>query len=400
VASATDFEMLDFSPLFAATGSPGSGEGLIASFRQTGEAFQTVREGELVVRRAEKEVGWAQEDLVATTELRDKAFASAKELEEAEFEVEEKENALATAMLSRDLLKKYTLLQDVRKKVNEFVKARNDREAAKSKAASQLMQKQVAVSEATMRLDRAIRKLEDLRAELGKMTILAPAPGLVIIGEQRSSRWRSSGDDDIKVGAAAYPGKTLITLPDFSVMQASVQVHEVDINRVKIDQKATIALDAYPEVEFHSKVTEIAKLAKEESWYSSSEVKVFPVEITIEGEDERLKPGMTAKVEIHVGEANDVAYVPIDAVREQGGAEICLVYVDGKMEPRQVETGVSNESFVEIKEGLVEGDMVALAPDIQQLGMFPELDAEGKTMEELEGMTKANAGGRPGGGRR
>jgi len=400
MASATDFEMLDFSPLFAATGSAEPGEGLIRHFSQTGEAFQKVREGELVVRRAEKELGWAVEDGAAIKELKDKGFASAKELEEAEFEVEEKENALATAMLSRDLLKKYTLLQDVRKKVNDLVKARNDREAAKSKAASQLTQKQVAVGQAKMQLDRAIRKLEEFREELGKMTILAPAPGLVIIGEQRRNRFGSSGADDIKVGATAYPGKTLITLPDFSVMQVAVQVHEVDINRVKIGQEATIALDAYPEVEFHGKVTDIARLAKEESWYSSSEVKVFPVEITIDGEDERLKPGMTAKVEIHVGEATDVAYVPVDAVREQGGAKICLVYVDGKMEPRQVETGVSNESFVEIEEGLAEGDMVALAPDIRQLGMLPELDAEGNATEELKSVANANAGGRPGGGRR
>ncbi len=399
-ASAEDFEMLDFTPLLATAGSAQVGDGLISYFSQTGEAFQKIREAELAVRRAEKELGWAREDLAATEELTKKDFATQKEREEAAFEVEERENALATAMLARDLTKKYTLLQDVRKKVNDLVKARNDLEAERSKAASQLTQRQVAVSEAKVRLDRANRTLDDFRKEMDKMTIRAPGPGLVIIGEQRSSRYRSSSDEDIKVGATAYPGRTLITLPDFSVMQASVQVHEVDINRVQKGQEATITLDAYPDAKFHGKVSDIAKLAKEASWYSSTEVKVFPVEITVDEEDERLKPGMTAKVEIHVGEATDVTYVPIDAVQEQGGAKVCVVYKNGAAEPRQVETGVSSESFVEIKEGLEEGEMIALVPDLKQLGLLPEVGDREQTAEPESAVAEANVGGPAGGGRR
>jgi len=395
-ASAGDFEMLDFSPLLEDGSSAKPREGLLTYFSKTGEAYQKVREAELTVRRAEKELGWAQEDLAATKELWEKEFATAKELEEAEFEVEEKDNALATAILSRNLTKKYTLLQDVRKKVNDLVKARNDVEAQRSKAASQLTQKQVAVSEAKIRLDNAVRKLDELREELDKMTILAPAPGLVIIGEQRGSR-RYGSDDDIKVGGTAYPGRTLITLPDFSVMQASVAIHEVDINRIAMDQKATITLDAYPDVKFHGEVTDIAKLAREENWYFGPEVKVFPVEITIEGEDERLKPGMTAKVEIHVGEAKGVLFVPVDAVQEHGGAKVCLVYTDDNVEPRQVETGVSNESFVEIKGGLAEGEMVALGPDMQQLGLLPEAEAEGGGEGKLGNVANGGMGSTSGG---
>jgi len=395
LAAATpgDFEALEFSSFSAGDESTDPAEGLLHYFGPAGEAFQKIREAELVVKKADKELDWANRDLEGTQVLRSKEFATPQELEQAEFDVEQKKNALATAGLSRDLLKKYTLLQDVRKKVNDVIKARNNLKATKSKSSSQLTQKEVAVKEAQIKQERAIRQLEEYKEELAKMTIAAPSPGLVIIGEQRRHRYYSSSDD-VKVGATAYPGRTLITLPDFSVMQASVKIHEVNINRIKDDQKALITLDAYPQVTFHGAVTKIAKLAEEESWYFGSEVKVFPVEITIEEEDERLKPGMTAKVEILVGDAEDVLYVPVDAVVEQEGAQISLVSAEGKLEPRQVVTGVSNADFVQIKEGLGEGELIALTPNIQEAAGVAESSGEKKPPDEMEAVKGSPKPGR------
>ncbi|MFZ0034385.1 MAG: hypothetical protein WAK60_05300, partial [Sedimentisphaerales bacterium] len=72
--------------------------------------------------------------------------------------------------------------------------------------------------------------------------------------------------------------------------------------------------------------------------------------------------GMTAKVEIVIEELKNVISVPIQTVVNQQGKKVCYVMASKVPKQREVETGLFNDNFVEIKSGLVEGEQVLLNP--------------------------------------
>jgi hypothetical protein len=103
------------------------------------------------------------------------------------------------------------------------------------------------------------------------------------------------------------------------------------------------------------------------------DLKTYLTEITIDEDQDisSLRPGMTAKVEILVDQVADALFVPVQSVTTIDGAPVCYIWKDGQFAPRSVELGDSNDSFVVVRAGLDEGDVVQLnAPRPQ--GMPPE----------------------------
>ncbi len=88
-------------------------------------------------------------------------------------------------------------------------------------------------------------------------------------------------------------------------------------------------------------------------------MKVFDIEVTVDGSDEQLKPGMSALCKIITGTVPDVLYVPLEAVFENN--DTTVVYVKGHgFEQQVVKVGKKNNDYIIIEEGLSEGDQVAL----------------------------------------
>ena len=126
-----------------------------------------------------------------------------------------------------------------------------------------------------------------------------------------------------------------------------------------VGQMAEIKFDAYPDLTVNGHVSLIGTLAKSDD--GKGGIKYFAMEITLDGTDKRLRPGMTARSEILVYEEDNAIAVPVDAVFEKGGKKVCYVVKGDSYEMREVVTGMSNENFVLIKERLEEGEKVLLA---------------------------------------
>jgi len=161
----------------------------------------------------------------------------------------------------------------------------------------------------------------------------------------------------ITSGTRAYMGggTTLMTIADLSKMVVKVEVNEVDITKVEVGQEVRIGFDAIRGKVYHGRVKKIAPAGVLEG-----NVVVYPVEVEITDLDGRIRPGMTADLDIIVGEARDVVCVPKEAVRRRRGRTGVLVLVDGRPVPRPVVTGLEDEVKVEIKSGLREGDEVVV----------------------------------------
>lgn len=192
----------------------------------------------------------------------------------------------------------------------------------------------------------------NLEVESGEvLDILSPASGSVILVEIEEGEIVTSG-------AISYTsGSTLMTIADLSKMQIRAGVNEVDVGKIRDGQEVSIDVDAYPNATFHGVITHIAPAARDEQG-----VKIFDVEIDIVDSDERLKPGMTANIEIQGDHREGVLTVPVEAVFKKAGRYVVYVMDGSPDEPveREVSVGISNISATEIVDGLSDGDTVTL----------------------------------------
>jgi len=217
----------------------------------------------------------------------------------------------------------------------------------------------------------------DLEAESQEiLNIVSPASGSVILVDVEEGEIVTSG-------AVSYTsGTTIMTVADLSKMQIRAGVNEVDVGKIRLGQDVVIDVDAYPNVKYSGLITHIAPAARDEQG-----VKIFDVEIDIIDSDERLRPGMTANIEIQGDHKTDILTVPVEAVFKKQGRYVAYVFDGSENEPveREVVTGISNISSVEIMEGLEEGETVTLYD--------PELEG-GEMSEDEERRQRMARGGR------
>ncbi|MGH7162517.1 MAG: efflux RND transporter periplasmic adaptor subunit, partial [Planctomycetota bacterium] len=204
---------------------------------------------------------------------------------------------------------------------------------------------------------------------LGKMTLRAPTDGTVLYGDP-DQPWYS---ENIKVGMQVWQNMVLITLPDPTEMAAVIQVHEADIDKVKLKMPAFVTSETQRGRVYEAEIAKVDSVANAGNRWGGDNVKRFKVEVAIRGQDLGLKPGTSARVEVQIGEAADVLFVPAQAVHAKEGKYFCYVENGGPAVRTEVQLGRSNETHVEVKEGLSEGDRVLLHdPDESEGPAKPE----------------------------
>jgi multidrug efflux pump subunit AcrA (membrane-fusion protein) len=222
-----------------------------------------------------------------------------------------------------------------------------------------------------MHLTRETRLVSDLQDFLSKFTILAPSSGMVIYKKDRNGNKR-------KAGSTINPfDRVIATLPDLSSMISKVYINEIDISKVKPDQKVNINVDAFPQKNYNGTVATIANIGEQ---LPNSDSKMFEVQIRIDGSDPALRPTMTTGNKIVIKTFNDVLYIPTECV-QTGSDSIPFVYAKNKIK-QVVILGESNEKNVIVQKGLDPGEVIYL--------IAPQNPADFKrTGEELVAEIKA-----------
>ena len=196
-------------------------------------------------------------------------------------------------------------------------------------------------------------KLERLEGELLKCTIKAPQDGLVIYANSRSR----DRETEIKEGLSVKERQVILQLPDLTRMRADVEVHESKVDEISPGMPAVVRVQ---DLSFSGVVTSVSN-RPESNWFSTA--KKYVVGVRIDGKSEALRPGFTAEATIIVADLKDVIAVPVAAVIEDGKEFICAVKKGKGFERRVVMLGKSDDRFVEIVEGLQEGEPVFLNPE-------------------------------------
>ena len=199
-----------------------------------------------------------------------------------------------------------------------------------------------------------ISRVETQSENLNRCEILATVSGLVIYKEV----FFGSEKRKVQVGDQVWPNQPLIMLPDLSQMTVETQVRETDIYKVEKNQQVLISVDAYPELTLEGEVSFIGTLAQEDAVRRGG--KYFSVSILVKQADPRLRPGMSARVELLVERLDHARYVPLEAVFERGGRHYTYVMRGRSPDVQEVLVGPSNENHIVIETGLEPGDRVLL----------------------------------------
>lgn len=220
-----------------------------------------------------------------------------------------------------------------------------------------LAQAKVALDAANRKLEKEQERLARYEQQLKNCTIYAQQDGMVAYATpSRYSRTSTIGE-----GALLRERQHILSLPNLRTMQVKTSVHESVQNQIQEGMACTVRLDAFPERTYAGTVKSIGVLPQQGSW-SSSDTKMYETYVTIDDEVDMLKPGMTAVVEIHVDRLEDVLTVPVQAVQQEEKSTFCYVDESGRIRRVEIEVGLTNDKFVEIKSGLNENDRVILNP--------------------------------------
>ncbi|HYD63283.1 MAG TPA: efflux RND transporter periplasmic adaptor subunit [Noviherbaspirillum sp.] len=190
--------------------------------------------------------------------------------------------------------------------------------------------------------DEQIRLLARTGEAKRTMTFRSPVSGIVT--EKKAVQ-----------GMRFMPGEMLYQVTDLSTVWVLADVFEQDIGLLKPRAKARVAINAYPGKEFEGTVTYVYPTLQ-------AETRTVQVRLELPNPGGLLKPGMFADVELAVDSTGNRVTVPVSAVIDSGTRRIVLVQArEGRFEPREVKLGARSSDYVEVLEGVQEGEDVVVA---------------------------------------
>lgn len=227
-------------------------------------------------------------------------------------------------------------------------------------------------------LESARTSLAEAQAEADKRIVRAPVSGTVVA---------MNAQNGASTTAAAESGSSgsLMQISDLSQMKVTVQVNEVDIATIQVGQVASATFAALPDLELDATVQRIASVSSGEGGDFEGVV-TYAVDLLITEPDPKLKPGMTATVDITTQSAEDSLIVPVSAVwgeEDDGTAYVTVMDPDTK-KTHDVKVKVleknSSEAALSPKGKLADGDLVLMSGDMGATDSevaFESFDIEG-----------------------
>lgn len=265
---------------------------------------------------------------------------------------------------------------------SDFVTAKTNAEVAKASYEASLHE-----------IERVQSLLKQNSDQLSKTTIYAPMSGTVTVLNNKIG--------ERVVGTSQFAGTEVLRIADLSTMEILVEVNENDIVNVKVGDTARVSVDAYPNRPFKGVVKEIANTATTQSAGTQEEVTNFNVKVRILDHANLLRPGMSATADIQTATVKDAVAVPIQSVtvrsivqglsseelaekrKEAFGespsngqkvsnkleesrkredieklARVVFVKEGEKVSMREVETGIADNTYIQITKGIKPGDEI------------------------------------------
>ncbi len=223
------------------------------------------------------------------------------------------------------------------------------------KAELLLAQKEAQRENVRARLIEARARVAFLQSQIENASVYARRPGFVVFEEFMNANPRRK----IRAGDRVTETPGIVTVADVDRMLVETSVGEADVHRVAVGQVVHVVLEALRDRKFTGKVTRVGTVARS-SAERPMEDKRFDLIVEIDQPDPQLKPEMTARVDVQLGERRGVLVIPPNAVFDEQGVSAVHVVRAFDVQTRMVQLGESTGTAVEVVAGLEEGERVLL----------------------------------------
>ncbi len=316
---------------------------------------------ELDLERAYREEERLGDKLERQEALYKRKFISSDELERDRIAHIEAESQVKKAVLAKDTFEKYTYTKEHSRLTSDVEEAKAELDRTIRRNRSLINSKESDLSNKQRQLNIRTERVEHTRLQLEATTIKAPTSGLVVYATSvGGDRWRMN-ETPLQVGREVHHNEELIILPDTAEMVANIRIHESRIGEIRVGMPVTMTIDAAQGQVFSGEVASIGIMAESGGWRdpNNREYEVR-VDIDLEGEAHGLKPSMRCEAEVVMDQVTDVVAIPVQAVFNEG--PVTYVYLDqgGTFVRQPVRIGRRSDTYAEVVDGVVVGDVVCL----------------------------------------
>jgi HlyD family secretion protein len=209
-----------------------------------------------------------------------------------------------------------------------------------------------------IRRNRAKNAMEHAERNAERMAIVSPLDGMAVI----KSIWKGNQIAEVQEGEEVRAGVPIVEVVDPGGMHVRAQVNQADINQLRAGQRASIRLDAYPDLVFDGRVEQVSPLGVVSTL--NPKVRTFVALVSIASSHAKLMPDLSAAVDVTVERKPGAVIVPRDAIVLDGKTRYVLVRsgtrdnVDATFERSEVTIGAMCDHEAEIVSGIREGAVV------------------------------------------
>ena len=231
---------------------------------------------------------------------------------------------------------------------NTIAKKRRDYQLEQNKLKLRVVRAEEGVEKSNVRIGK-------FREAMKAAKITAPEDGIVIFGKNWDGK-KFSKDDNVSTYEFAPP---IATLPDMSAVVSEIFVKEIDIAKINVGDSVRVSFDALDGKIIMGYIKYIARMGED---HKNFDMKVFKVLIHLDESDDGLKPAMTSNNDIILAKYDSAVFVPINAVFRENGTKYLYLKTKHEAKKQIITTGLDNDEFVIVTNGINEGDLVLLEP--------------------------------------
>jgi HlyD family secretion protein len=337
-----------------------------------GEYSNLLASAEGKIALNEEELRKAQDYYDWSRKLYDEKYLSETQRQADELAMKRASLNLTIAKNDAKLLKQYSYHRKLAQLASDVNQAKMALERAQAKARANLIQAEANLAAREQECKHQEEMLARHEEEVRESRMYAPTDGMVIY----ATSGRGGHHDDrqpLADGVEVWYKQELIYLQKSNSIVAEVDLHEANLQKVRMGMPAIVTVDALPGRKFMGTVTRVAPLPDPQSMWMNPDLKVYQTEIALEANEPDLRSGMNCRAEIVVEQHNDTIYVPVQTVVRVGGRPAAYVLNDaGRIEERQVEVGLDDNTMIRVVSGLNEGEQVVLSPPLETATAAPE----------------------------
>lgn len=332
---------------------------------------------------AQEELKRAQESYDFQKENAKKGYVSQSALEAARISVFQKKLALDVARQAVRVLLDYTYKRQIAEKVANKTEFEKELERVKRKATAAMAQADADLSACRLTAEVEDSKLKKLREQIANCSLTAPQDGEVVYANTSSDRRGGSDQVVIQEGSQVRERQAIINLPDFSRMQVNAKIHESRIGFVREGLHCIVKTEANHGETFNGVIYSVSSVPLSGNW-PNRDLKEYSTVVRLTDPVEKvrkLKPGLSAEVQIKVDYIPSCLTVPVQSVVTIGPKHYAFPLKDGVPTTVEVEVGKTNDIELEIKSGLEEGMQVLMNPRTVAFKEISRLEDEAKAEE-------------------